>query len=154
VVGSDLTVPGHPDVFVVGDTAHIENNGNLLPGVAQVAMQSGKHVAHTIRARVLHQPPPRSFSYFDKGNLATISMRYAIMEKGKLKLSGVLGKTDWAFIHILYLGQAEGQLLLCLQWLFGLVFGRTGSRYIDTPSVEAPLSPRATLRAAETDIAR
>jgi NADH dehydrogenase FAD-containing subunit len=154
VVGSDLTVPGHPEVFVIGDTAHIENNGNLLPGVAQVALQSGKHAAHSIRARVLHQPPPRSFSYFDKGNMATISMSYAVMEKGKLKLSGVLGKTGWAFIHILYLGRAEGQLLLCLQWLFGLIFGRTGSRYIDTPSVEAPLAPRTSMPVAETDPAR
>src|SRR5262249_37988063 len=84
VVGSDLSVPGHPEIFVIGDTAHIENNGNLLPGVAQVALQSGKHAAHSIRARVLHQPPPRPFSYFDKGNMATISMSYAVMEKGKL----------------------------------------------------------------------
>ncbi|MBV9601563.1 MAG: cytochrome d ubiquinol oxidase subunit II [Chloroflexi bacterium] len=154
VVGSDLTVPGHPEVFVIGDTAHIEINGNVLPGVVQVAMQGGKHVAHTIRSRVLHQPAPRPFSYFDKGNMATISMSYAIMEKGKLKLSGPLGKTGWAFIHILYLGRAEGQLMLCLQWLSALVFGKTGSRYIDTPSLEAPLAPRTSMPAAETDLAR
>ncbi|HYW90387.1 MAG TPA: cytochrome d ubiquinol oxidase subunit II, partial [Chloroflexota bacterium] len=77
VVGPDLSVAGYPEVFVVGDTAHIENDGKMLPGVAQVAMQSGKHAAHSIRARVLHQPPPSAFSYFDKGNMATISFTYA-----------------------------------------------------------------------------
>jgi NADH dehydrogenase FAD-containing subunit/cytochrome bd-type quinol oxidase subunit 2 len=145
VVGPDLSVPGHPEIFVVGDTAHIENDGKLLPGVAQVALQSGKHAAHTIRARVLHQPPPPAFTYFDKGNMATISQGYAIMEKDKLKVSGPLGKTGWAFIHVLYLGRAEGMLLLCLQWIFGVLFGRLGSRYIDTPEFESPqttLPPR------------
>jgi NADH dehydrogenase FAD-containing subunit/cytochrome bd-type quinol oxidase subunit 2 len=134
VVGPDLSVAGFPEIFVVGDTAHIVNNGNALPGVAQVALQSGKHAGHTIRARVLRQSPPGPFSYFDKGNMATISSTYAIMEKGKLKLGGPLGKAGWAFIHVLYLGQAEGQLMLCMQWLFGIALGRTGSRYIDTPS--------------------
>ena len=138
VVGPDLSVPGYPEIFAVGDTAHIENDGKMLPGVAQVALQSGKHAAHTIRARVLRQPPPGAFSYFDKGNMATISSTYAIMEKGRLKLGGFLGKTGWAFIHVLYLGRAEGQLMLCMQWLFGIAFGRTGSRYIDTPSIAAP----------------
>jgi NADH dehydrogenase FAD-containing subunit len=135
VVGSDLSIAGYPEVFVVGDTAHIENDGKLLPGVAQVALQSGKHVAHSIRARVLHQPPPGPFSYFDKGNMATISMMYAIMEKDRLKVDGIPGKLGWTFIHIMYLGRAEGQLMLCLQWIFGLFFGRTASRYIDAPSV-------------------
>ena len=138
VVGPDLGVPGYPEVFVVGDTAHIENDGKLLPGVAQVAIQSGKHAGHSIRARVMHQPPPSAFSYFDKGNMATIAVTYAIMEKGKLKVGGLFGKLGWAFIHVLYLGRAEGQLMLCLQWIFGLFLGRTGSRYIDTPSVAAP----------------
>jgi hypothetical protein len=86
--------------------------------------------------------------------MATISMSYAIMGKGKLKLSGPLGKTGWAFIHILYLGRAEGQIMLCLQWLFGLVFGRTGSRYIDRPSVETPVAPGTPTPVVETDLAR
>ena len=68
--------------------------------------------------------------------MATISVTYAIMEKGKLKVSGWMGKAGWAFIHVLYLGRAEGQLMFILQGLFGVLLGRTGSRYIDTPSVE------------------
>jgi NADH dehydrogenase FAD-containing subunit len=133
VVGPELSVPGYPEIFVVGDTAHIEHDGKPLPGVAQVALQSGKHAAHTIRARVLHQPQPAPFAYFDKGNMATIAVTYAIMERGRLKLGGLIGKLGWAFIHVLYLGRAEGQLMLCLQWIFGVLLGRTGSRYIDTP---------------------
>jgi NADH dehydrogenase FAD-containing subunit len=131
-----LSLVGYPEIFVVGDTAHMENHGKPLPGVAQVALQGGKHAAHTIRARVMHQPPPGAFSYFDKGNMATIAATYAIMEHNKMKLSGVLGKMGWAFIHVLYLGRAEGQLMACLQWLFTILFGRTASRYIDTPSLE------------------
>jgi NADH dehydrogenase FAD-containing subunit/cytochrome bd-type quinol oxidase subunit 2 len=142
VVGPELSIAGYPEVFVVGDTAHIENDGKLLPGVAQVALQSGKHAAHSIRARVLHQPPPSAFSYFDKGNMATISIWYAIMEKGKVKFSGVIGKAGWAFIHILYLGRAEGQLMLGMQWIFGLFLAHTGSRYIDTPGVETAVTAR------------
>jgi NADH dehydrogenase FAD-containing subunit len=138
VVGPDLSVAGYPEIFVVGDTAHIENDGKPLPGVAQVALQSGKHAAHTIRARVMRQPAPKPFTYFDKGNMATISTSYAIMEKGRMKAGGWIGKTGWAFIHVLYLGRAEGQLMLCMQWLFGVMAGQTGSRYIDTPSVHRP----------------
>ena len=118
---------------MVGDTAHIERAGKSLPGVAQVAIQSGQHAATVIGARVLHRTPPAPFDYVDKGSMATIAARYAIVEKGKLKLSGPIGKLGWAFIHVLYLGGAEGQLLLCLQWLFSLLRGNTVSRYIDVP---------------------
>jgi NADH dehydrogenase FAD-containing subunit len=142
IVQPDLSVVGYPEIFVVGDTAHIENHGQLLPGVAQVALQSGKHAAHTIRARVTHQPSPGPFSYFDKGNMATISSTYAIIEKDRLKVGGLIGKAGWAAIHVLYLGRAEGQLLLCLQWLFGIAFGRVGSRYVDNPSRDEPATGR------------
>jgi NADH dehydrogenase FAD-containing subunit/cytochrome bd-type quinol oxidase subunit 2 len=142
VVGPDLNVAGYPEIFVVGDTAHIENDGKLLPGVAQVALQSGKHAAHSIRARVMHQPPPGAFSYFDKGNMATIATTYAIMEHNKMNVGGMLGKLGWAFIHVVYLGRAEGQLMACLQWIFVVLFGRTASRYIDTPSLEQVDTPR------------
>ena len=107
----------------MGDTAHIENDGKVLPGVAQVALQSGKHAAHTIRARVLQQPPPGAFAYFDKGNMATIATTYAVMETDRMKVGGIPGKLGWAFIHVPYLGRAEGQFMLCMQWLFGLFTG-------------------------------
>ncbi len=151
VVLPDLTVPGHPEVFVLGDTAHIENNGKPLPGVAQVALQSGKHAGHTIRARVQHEPPPAPFTYFDKGNMATIAVTYAIMETRGLKLSGFIGKLGWAFIHVMYLGRLEGQLMLALQWLFGVAFGRTGARYIDSPVATPQAQASAPATANETE---
>jgi len=144
VVGPDLSVRGYPEIFVVGDTAHVERAGKPLPGVAQVAIQSGQHAAHVIGARVLNQSPPAPFAYVDKGSMATIAQGYAILEKGRLKLSGPIGKLGWAFIHILYLGSAESQLLLCLQWLFSVLRGKTVSRYIDVPPsapAERPLAP-------------
>jgi NADH dehydrogenase FAD-containing subunit len=140
VVGPDLSVPGYPEIFVVGDTAHVELDGKVLPGVAQVAIQGGQHTAHVIGAHVLHQSPPKPFDYFDKGTMATIAEYYALVEKGKLKLSGPIGKLGWAFIHILYLGGAESQSLLCLQWLFSVLRGKTVSRYIDVPP-SAPSEP-------------
>jgi NADH dehydrogenase FAD-containing subunit len=141
VVLPDLTMAGYPEVFIVGDTAHIENDGKPLPGVAQVALQSGKYAGHAILARVEHKPPPAPFKYFDKGNMATIAVTYAIMETRGMKLSGFIGKVGWAFIHVLYLGRLEGQFMLALQWVFGLVFGRTGARYIDTPVALAAAPP-------------
>jgi NADH dehydrogenase FAD-containing subunit len=91
IVRSDLTLPGYPNIFVVGDTAHIEGNGKVLPGVAQVALQSGKHAAREIRARGMHQLPPPPFAYVDKGNMATIATTYAIMERNKVKVGGIPG---------------------------------------------------------------
>src|SRR5262249_56169992 len=87
VVGPELSIPSYPEIFVVGDTAHIERAGKLLPGLAQVAIQSGQHAARVIGARVVHRSPPAPFNYIDKGSMATIAAGYAIMEKGKLKLS-------------------------------------------------------------------
>ena len=110
VVGPELSVPGYPEVFVVGDTAHIENDAKLLPGVAQVALQSGKHAAHSIRARVLHQPPPSAFTYFDKGNMAVVGKNYAVLERGWLHTSGFLTWLVWVSIHILFLPQLQNQL--------------------------------------------
>jgi NADH dehydrogenase len=143
IVKPDLSVVGYPEIFVVGDTAHIDNKGQPLPGVAQVALQSGEHAAKTIRARITHELPPAPFSYFDKGNMATISTTYAIIEKDRLKVDGLMGKAGWAFIHVLYLGRAEGMLMLCLQWVFGILLGRIGSRYIDNPSLAVPAEERA-----------
>jgi NADH:quinone reductase (non-electrogenic) len=141
IVLPDLSISGYPEIFVVGDTAHIDHNGTPLPGVAQVALQSGKHAGETIRARVLNRPPPPRFTYFDKGNMATIASTYAIIEHGRFKLSGMFGKLGWAFVHVLYLGRLEGQLLLALQWVFGLAFGRTSSRNIDPPNSELKPGP-------------
>jgi hypothetical protein len=84
--------------------------------------------------------------------MATISVTYAIMEKGRVKIGGLLGKLGWAFIHVLYLGRAEGQVMFILQGLFGVLMGRTGSRYIDTPSVTVAEEESAPKRPGELQV--
>lgn len=98
-VERDLTLPGHPEVFVIGDMSALDG----LPGVAQVAMQGAKHSARTIRARLQDKPEPGDFEYFDKGSMATISRFRAIANVGRLQLRGFLAWLAWLFIHILYL---------------------------------------------------
>lgn len=98
-VEPDLTLPGHPEVFVVGDMISLDN----LPGVAQVAIQGGKYAANTIKARLDGKPAEEPFKYFDKGSMATISRFRAVANVGKLELRGFLAWLAWLFIHILYL---------------------------------------------------
>jgi len=141
VVGPDMSVPGYSRIFVVGDTAHIQYGGQPLPSVATVALQSGEHAGRTIGALVTGQAPPGRFAYFDKGNMATIAATYAIAETGRIKLHGLIGKAAWAVIHVMYLGQAEGQAQLCLQWMLALLLSRTGGRYIDARAIEQPTVP-------------
>lgn len=98
-VQPDLTLPGHPEVFVIGDMMALDN----LPGVAQVAIQGGKYASKTIRARIEDKPAPEPFRYFDKGSMATISRFRAVANVGRLQLRGFLAWLAWLFIHILYL---------------------------------------------------
>jgi NADH dehydrogenase len=98
-VEPDLTLPGHPEVFVIGDMIAL----NDLPGVAQVAMQGAKHSAKTIRARLEDKAEPGAFDYFDKGSMATISRFRAVANVGRLQLRGFIAWLAWLFIHILYL---------------------------------------------------
>jgi NADH dehydrogenase len=146
LVGTDLSVPGYPRIFAAGDTAHIEYQGKPLPCVATVALQSGEHIGRTLAAHLTGAPGPGPFAFFDKGNMATISLGYAIAETGRIRLSGVIGKLAWAFIHVQYLGQAEGQALLCMQWLINLLLSRTSARYIDehVPLIAAERTPAGT----------
>ena len=95
----DLTLPGHPEVFVLGDMISLDD----LPGVAQVAIQGGKYAAKTIRGRLEGKPEPEPFKYFDKGSMATISRFRAVANVGKLELRGFIAWLAWLFIHILYL---------------------------------------------------
>ena len=121
---SDLTVPGHPEIFVVGDTASILHNGRPLPGVAQVAIQSGHYAGQTIHRTLANEPAIPPFRYLDKGNLATVSATFAIFEKGRWRSSGLLAKLMWAFIHILYLSGFENRLIVMLAWTWAIVTRR------------------------------
>jgi len=132
-VKPDLTVPDHAEVFVVGDTAYIEEDGKPLPGVAQVAIQSGKYAARVIRQRVKQGSLPPPFKYFDKGNMATVTRGYAIVDSKFMRTAGFIGKLGWAFLHILYLSAFENRFIVFFRWTWGIVTGQRGARVIYSP---------------------
>lgn len=129
-VKTDLSVPDHPEIFVVGDTAYVEENGKPLPGVAQVAIQSGKYAAHVIEKRVKHEAPPPPFKYFDKGNMATVSRGFAVVDSKVMRTAGFIGKLGWAFLHILYLSAFENRIIVFFQWTWGILTRQRGARVI------------------------
>src|SRR5204862_215111 len=116
LVEPDLSVPGRPEVFVIGDLAAFRtDDGKFLPGVAPVAIQEGKHAARNL-GLTLAGKPRAPFHYFDKGNLATIGRAAAVAELGKLHISGVAAWLMWLFVHILYLIGFRNRLLVMLEW--------------------------------------
>jgi NADH dehydrogenase FAD-containing subunit len=129
-IQGDLTVPGHPEIFVVGDTMTLNQKGKPLPGVAQVAMQQGRYAGKLIRARVTDRPAPRPFSYFDKGNMAVVGKGFAILESHKVRLSGFLAWLAWAAIHLEFLATSSLRLAVFLQWVWTYLTGQRGSRLI------------------------
>ena len=116
VVEPDLTVPGHPEIFVIGDLSNFSHQtGKPLPGVAQPAIQAGRYVAEAIERR-LGGEKIEPFRYVDKGNLATIGRAAAVADLGWLRLSGLPAWIIWLFVHLLYIVQFQNRLLVLLQW--------------------------------------
>ena len=116
IVQPDLTIPGHADVFVIGDLASFSSeDGKSLPGVAQVAIQMGKHAAANI-ARAVAGKPYESFVYRDLGNMATIGRASAIADFGWLHLKGLIGWLAWLFVHILNLIGFRNRIVVLIQW--------------------------------------
>jgi NADH:ubiquinone reductase (H+-translocating) len=126
----DLSVPGRPEIFVVGDTASLDQDGKPLPGVAQVAMQQGRYVGRSIAGRVAGQTPSRPFRYFDKGNMAVIGRNFAILESGRVHLSGFIAWLAWASIHIAFLPQAGNRIMVFTQWAWSYITKQGGARLI------------------------
>ena len=115
-VEPDLTLPGHPEIFVIGDLARFTHQtGQPLPGVAQPAIQEGRYVAGAI-ARRLRGKEPKPFHYVDKGNLATIGRGAAVADLNWLRLSGFPAWLLWIFIHLLYIVEFQNRLLVFVQW--------------------------------------
>ncbi|HTZ73091.1 MAG TPA: NAD(P)/FAD-dependent oxidoreductase [Candidatus Aquilonibacter sp.] len=116
MVEPDLTIQGHPEIFVVGDLANFSHQtGKPLPGVAQPAIQEGKYVAKTILRRLRGQPC-KPFHYFNKGNMATIGRHAAVADLNWLQVAGAPAWLLWIFIHIAYIVQFQNRLLIMLQW--------------------------------------
>lgn len=157
LVQPDLTLPGHPEIFVIGDLASVKDkNGKLLPGVAPVAMQQGRYAAKVIRKEIEARVPSFSrssreepalslskggsfdsgvesrppFHYFDKGSLATIGRAAAIAEFGKIHISGFIAWLSWLFVHILFLIGFRNRLLVFIQWAWSYVTYERGARLI------------------------
>jgi NADH dehydrogenase len=130
LVQPDLSVPGHPEVFVIGDLAALKDeSGKLLPGVAQVAIQQGTFAAEMIGRDLEHQPR-RDFHYHDKGSLATIGRAAAVAQIGKVKLSGYFAWLAWLFIHILFLIGFRNRLIVMIQWASSYLTYDRGARLI------------------------
>ena len=129
-VEKDLTAPGHPEIFVAGDTASMEQDGKPLPGVAQVAMQQGRFAGRTIGRRIAGKAPAGPFRYFDKGNLAVVGTNFAVLESGKVHVAGFLAWLVWATVHLQFLAQSNLRVSVFLQWVWTYLTGQRGSRLI------------------------
>jgi NADH:ubiquinone reductase (H+-translocating) len=126
----DLSVQGHPEVFVVGDTASFEQDGKPLPGVAQVAIQQGRYAGKYITRQVMGQALPGPFRYFDKGNLAVVGKGFAVLESGKVCISGFPAWMVWAAVHLQFLAQSSLRVSVLVQWAWTYCTGQRGSRLI------------------------
>ncbi|HEV2579785.1 MAG TPA: NAD(P)/FAD-dependent oxidoreductase [Ktedonobacteraceae bacterium] len=129
-VGSDVTVPGHPDIFVIGDTANFMEDGKPLPGVAQVAIQQGLYAASVIADRVAGKAHTEAFHYVDKGSMATVGRFYGIVSVGKFQTAGVLGWFLWLALHLMFLIGFRNRLVVLFQWLVYFTTFQRGARLI------------------------
>ena len=123
-------MPGHHEIFVVGDTASFEQNGKPLPGVAQVAMQQGRYAGKLIHKRIKGSTLPGPFSYFDKGNMAVVGKNFAVLESHKVRFSGFVAWLAWALIHLQFLATSSLRLAVFLQWIWTYFTDHRGSRLI------------------------
>lgn len=136
-VAPDLSVPGHPEIFIIGDAAYFEQDGKPLPAVAPTAIQMGTYVAKVIRARVEGRPQPLAFRYFDKGDLATVGRHFAVFSRGAkgggfpaVRLKGIVAWALWLGVHIYFLIGFANRLLVMLNWARAyFTYGR-GARLI------------------------
>ena len=140
-IQNDLTVPGHSEIFVIGDTASLDQNGKPLPGVAQVAMQQGRYAGKVIHNRIAGKPAPGPFSYFDKGSMAVVGKGFAVLQSGKVQVSGFGAWLTWAAVHLQFLATSSLRLTVFLQWVWTYVTGQRGSRLIVNHHVSEPGKP-------------
>ena len=133
IVNPDLTIPGYPMIFVIGDAAHCDDpQGCPLPGIAPVAIQQGRYVAKILKKNIV--PSKRKpFVYFDKGMIATIGGGKAVAMLRKLQFSGFIAWFIWCFIHILYLVSFRRRLSVMMEWIFLYLLGRRQGRVVIRP---------------------
>ncbi|HVS39226.1 MAG TPA: NAD(P)/FAD-dependent oxidoreductase [Gemmataceae bacterium] len=137
LVSPELSLPQRPEVFVIGDMANFPHQtGQPLPGVAQVAMQQGKHVAALIQRRLRGEPPLR-FHYHDRGSMATIGANSAVADLGWAKFNGYLAWLTWLFVHLIFIVEFENRLLVLVQWAWNYFTRNRSARLITGPPPES-----------------
>jgi len=133
-VNADLTLPGHPEVFVIGDTALvIGKNGRPVPGVAPAAKQQGVYAARSIFAQLEGRPPLKPFRYVNAGNLATIGRSSAIADFGWIRVSGLLAWLLWGIVHIFFLIGFRNRVSILIEWIWAYLTFQRGARLITGP---------------------
>jgi NADH dehydrogenase len=138
LVNPDLSVPEHPEIFVIGDVAAMTgHDGRPVPGVAPAAMQAGDHVARTI-VGCLEGRAPEPFRYRDKGSLATVGRSKAVADIGRLRLSGWIAWLTWLMIHIAYLIGFRNRILVLFEWAWAFVSYQRGARLITGEPMPPP----------------
>ena len=142
IVQNDLTIPGHPEVQVIGDLANLTGkDGKPLPGVSPVAMQQGRHAARNI-LNIIEGRKPQRFWYFDKGNMATIGRNKAVADLHVLHLSGLPAWVAWLFVHIVFLVGFRNRVAVLFQWAWAYLTFNKGARLI-TRNFQAETRPLA-----------
>jgi len=147
IVGDDLSVPGFPEVFVVGDAARVEDAGQLVPGLAPAAIQQGKLAAANVVALAAGHPTA-PFHYRDRGTMATIGKHLAIAQIGRFKLTGYLAWVIWLFVHVASITDFRNRVAVFLEWTWSYLFSRRGARLItrqDWHSVRGSRTSTSTL---------
>ena len=131
LVQPDLTIPGHPEIFIAGDCAALKDAaGNWLPGVAQVALQQGKYAGRVIHCRLTRQPPPAPFAYSDRGDMAVIGRAYAVARLFGVEVWGLFAWLVWLLIHLMNLVEFQSRLVVLVRWAFQYLTFRRGARLI------------------------
>lgn len=131
MVQPDCSLPGHSNVFVIGDAMHLAGpDGKPLPGVSPVAMQQGKYVSDLIKAELAGNSSRTPFAYWDKGSMATIGRKRAVTQVGNIKLTGFIAWVAWLFVHVWYLIDFDRKLIVLLQWAWAYFTNRRRARLI------------------------
>ncbi len=125
----------------MGDTGSLDQNGKPLPGVAQVAMQQGRYAGKVIHNRIAGKRPPDAFSYFDKGSMAVVGKGFAVLQSGKVQVSGFGAWLTWAAVHLQFLATSSLRLTVFLQWIWTYVTGQRGGRLIVHPHASPASTP-------------
>ena len=130
-VDSQCAISEHPNIFVIGDMAAFSlPDSKTLPGVAPVAVQQGDFVGKLIAKSIRGSRPTKPFQYWDKGNMATIGRSHAIVEAGRIRMSGRIAWLAWLFIHIMYLARFENRILVLFQWFWNYITRNRTARLI------------------------